>query len=284
MPSHTWFLVGRYQEAAQANAAALAADRAYAEATDFPTPLGRKTYHAHDVQFGLGAALISGDRALALQFVRQFNADFPSPEGYEPWVVMTAAHAYAALGRFAEPEQALAATAAPQPRPLLEAMRHYARAEAELRLARVADAQAEAAQIKPFDGAAGVTPATVVRIARLTLTGDLAMAAHDPAAAAGAFRQAAALQDKLAREVDPPAWWYPVRRSLAAALLAQGDAAAAEREADLVLRSWPADPVTLAVKAKAQAARHGPDAAALAAQARAAWRGDPRELSIWFVG
>lgn len=288
MPSHTWFRIGRYETAAEANAAALDADLAYAKATDYPTPLGRKTYHAHDVQFGLGAAMISGDSPLALRFVSQLNTDFPQPGTYAPWVELAAGHAYAALGRFAEPSQALAATARPQAKPFVEAMRHYARAEADLRLGRIADARAEAAQVAPLADAkaAASTPGRVVRIARLALDGDLAMAAHDPARAAAAFGQAASLQDALfqAHEVDPPAWWYPMRRSLAAALLAQGDAAAAEREADKALAAWPGEPVTLAVLAKAQAARHEAAASASAAQARAGWRGAPRELDAWFLG
>jgi hypothetical protein len=76
-----------------------------------------------------------------------------------------------------------------------------------------------------------------------------------------------------------------VRRSLAAALLAKGDAAGAEREADAVLQSWRLDPVTLAIRAGARRTlgRAG-DAAADLVAARRGWRGDPAGLRAAAVG
>ena len=49
--------------------------------------------------------------------------------------------------------------------------------------------------------------------------------------------------------MDPPAWWYPLRRSVAAALLAQGNVRAAKIEAQQALNSWPNDPLSLRVLA-----------------------------------
>jgi tetratricopeptide (TPR) repeat protein len=49
-----------------------------------------------------------------------------------------------------------------------------------------------------------------------------------PAEAIGQWKRAVAIQDALAYD-EPPAWFYPVRESLGAALLRQGDAAGAER-------------------------------------------------------
>ncbi|WP_298193197.1 hypothetical protein [Novosphingobium sp.] len=42
---------------------------------------------------------------------------------------------------------------------------------------------------------------------------------------------------------DPPAFWYPVRRDVAAALLASGDAAGARTAAEQSLRLRPRDAV-----------------------------------------
>lgn len=53
MPSHTYYRLGRYEDAALTNIAALKADAIYAEKTDSPTPLDRLMYHFHDAQFGL---------------------------------------------------------------------------------------------------------------------------------------------------------------------------------------------------------------------------------------
>lgn len=49
---------------------------------------------------------------------------------------------------------------------------------------------------------------------------------------------------------DPPAFWYPVRRDLAAALLAAGDKAGARRELDASLKLRPKDPVATAMLAQ----------------------------------
>jgi hypothetical protein len=283
MPSHTWYRIGRYEDAALANVAALDADRAYAEKTDFPSPLGRLTYHFHDIAFGLGAAMISGDSGVALKLVRQFNLDFPSPAAYDPQAEGAAAKVYAALGRFAPSSTVLDAPDTVAARPFLEAMRHYARGEAYLRLGRAADVRDEAALVTlPTDGSGGAPTsihAVIVEIARLSLQGDADLLEHQPGAAADAFAKAAALQEaRLARFNDPPTWWCPVRRSLAAALLAKGDAAGAEREASKVLETWKLDPLTLAIRAQARRQLHDPAAAQDEAAARGAWRGDPAML------
>jgi tetratricopeptide (TPR) repeat protein len=283
MPSHTYFRVGRYEDAALSNVAALKVDRAYAEKTDFPTPLGNLIYHFHDLQFGLGGALMSGDGKAALELVRQFNEDFPAPANYPSRVSGAAAQTYAALGRFAPPDQVMAAPDTVSANPFLEAMRHYARGEVELRLGRPAEARTEAALVAiPDKTAPGAKPSMSMvqtRIARLTLQGDADLMDHHAEAAAKAFTEAADLQEtQFADDVDPPRWWFPVRRSLAAALLAQGDAKGAEREASRTLKSWPHDPATLYVKSKAEAALHEPSASRDMAEAKARWHGDPQRL------
>jgi hypothetical protein len=81
------------------------------------------------------------------------------------------------------------------------------------------------------------------------LVGRAAMMEHRPQEAAVAFAQAAELQesDDFSSVSDPPAWHYPVRRDLAAALLGQGDIAGATREAQAALKYRPRDPGTLAL-------------------------------------
>jgi len=280
MPSHTWFRLGRYEDAAQANVAALDADRSYAERTDFPTPLGPKTYHAHDLVFGIGAAMMSGDGAIALGLVRRFTQDFPAP--YDTGAQYSAAVALEAFGRFAPAQSVLDAPDATAGKPFRAAMRHYARGEALLRLRRSGEARAEAALVTlPGGGSSDAGIAARVEIARLTLQGDADLLDHRPDDAAKAFADAARTQEtRLPRYFDPPAWWFPVRRSLAAALLAKGDATGAERETAAVLRVWKLDPITLAIQAAAERRLGQSDAAAKdEAAARAGWHGDPAELS-----
>ena len=88
---------------------------------------------------------------------------------------------------------------------------------------------------------------TMTFIARNVLIGRAAMLDHRPAEAAIAFSQAAELQesDDFSSVSDPPAWHYPVRRDVAAALLANNDRHGAKREAEAALRYRPKDPGTL---------------------------------------
>jgi tetratricopeptide (TPR) repeat protein len=280
MPSHTWFRLGRYEDAVQANLAALKVDRAYARATDFPTPLGALTYHFHDIAFGLGAAMMSGDRRAALALVRQFDQDFPSPATYNQQAQGAAAKVFMALGHLAPPRQVLGAPDTVASKPFLEAMRHYARGEAYLRLGRSGDVRAEAALVAAPSGAA-VSPeqSVLIKIAQRVLLGDAAMLDRQPDAAITAFTEAAKLQETwLGRYVDPPAWWFPVRRNLAAARLAKGDAAGAAREAATVLETWKKDPVTLALLARAERRLGTPAAGRDQAAALRGWRGDAAAL------
>ena len=284
MPAHTYYRVGRYEDAARANIAALQADLAYAQATHSPTPLGRLMYHFHDVQFGLAAAMLSGDSHIGLRLIDQFNRDFPDPAGYDNHTEMAAGLVYAGFGRLAPPRQVLSAPEGPSAKPFLIAMRHYARGEAFARLGNATAVRAEADRLRAFkesaaESAWGGMFSKTVRIASLVLDGRADRLAQDPSGAIRAFRQAAELQDaSFGQGGDPPRWWYPVRRSLAAALLAQGDVAAAERESSTVLGSWKLDPVTLAVRSAAERSRKDERAKLDWAAARRGWSGDPRAL------
>jgi predicted Zn-dependent protease len=116
----------------------------------------------------------------------------------------------------------------------------------------------------------------MMTIARLVLTGRAAMLDHQPALALRAFGKAAKVQEakKFAAISDPPAWWYPVRRDMAAALLDMGKPGDAIRMADATLVVRPKDPVTLALRAKAEDATGATiQAAADRRAARAGWVG-----------
>jgi predicted Zn-dependent protease len=75
----------------------------------------------------------------------------------------------------------------------------------------------------------------VMHVASKLLEGRVALAAGDQSAGISAYREAVGLQDKLIYD-EPPAWPWPVREHLGAALLAAGDAKSAQEvfAADLV--------------------------------------------------
>jgi predicted Zn-dependent protease len=75
--------------------------------------------------------------------------------------------------------------------------------------------------------------------------------------------------------------WYPTRRSLAAAMLANGDAIGAKGKIEELLIDWPSDPYSLWILAEAESAL-GNAAAAEAARARSRveWVGGPQTLAL----
>ena len=161
-------------------------------------------------------------------------------------------------------------------------MWRYARGEAAARRGDAAAVKAEAALVKASPdalakfGDSRPMAQAMVDVARLVLTGRAAMLEKRYADAEAAYRRAADLQDaRLGRLRDPPAWWYPVRRSLAAALLAEGQPDRAITQAREAMARWPHDPLASRIVSDGQAAL-GQDEAARAqmAAARANWSGD----------
>ncbi|MEO8373894.1 MAG: hypothetical protein ABI471_01625 [Sphingomonas bacterium] len=291
MPSHTFYWVGRYQDAADANVRAVAMGIENARRQGLPQPGGEwlLPYHGHNVQFGVGGALMSGDGkdALALS-APMLAAGSRNPDAANPFVQMAMGTAYAAQARFAEPKDVLAL---PDPGEKLGFARgywHYARGEAQARLGNAAGVRAELALIPKRLGSAKQEDMTahaaqLMRIARFVLEGRAAMIEGHPLLAAKAFEKGAALDETkmMAQLSDPPAWWYPVRRSYAAALLAAGKPKEALEQANIVLARRLNDPVTQSVRADAETALGMAEAAAKdRALVARGWRGDKASLEL----
>jgi len=100
--------------------------------------------------------------------------------------------------------------------------------------------------------------------------------------AAEAFEAGAAQQDTLlASTMDPPIWWYPIRRSAAAAWLEAGQFARAADVARASLKAWPDDALALLVLSRAEdAAGHTTDARHDDAAAIGNWEGDIAKVDI----
>jgi tetratricopeptide (TPR) repeat protein len=244
MPSHTFYWVGRYHDAAVANvkAAALAENDARAAKLSGDGSIWRLDYHAHNVQFGVGGALISGDGDEALRLAEPMLAALPRymPQSY--YATMAAGTGYAAEGRFADPQHVLALADPGEKAPLIRAFWHYARGEALARRGDASGVRAEAAAMvipplptKPQRGDKAARD--TARIGQLVLEGRAAMLDRQPQRAAAFYAQAVRLEETkdVTYYADPPAWWYPVRRSLAAALLVAGRPTEALAQADRAL-------------------------------------------------
>lgn len=254
MPSHTYFWVGRYQDAADTNWRAVEIGKANAKRLGLPEPKGvwDLPYHAHNVIFGLGGAMMAGDGRTALNLARPLVSHSTEREKAEPFSQMLAAAGYFAMARFDDPAAVLALA---EPKlPYLKAARHYARGEALVWLRDLAGAKAELAAIpaqvvaKEQGGKIDRdhrAPEQMLGITRGVLEGRIAMAEGRAKDAVKAFTAAADIEETkdFMQFSDPPAFWYPVRRDVAAALLAAGDPAGARTAAEASLRLRPRDAV-----------------------------------------
>jgi len=283
MASHTYIHIGRYEEVAALNARALEVDAEHARATDAPGALGSPDYYPHNLSFGMAGAEMAGDGALAVKFADDARVAFPP--GAHGDMSYLFARVMSAYGRYA-PDRALKM---PEPKAsdaMGVVMWRYARGEALAGRgddkAVLAESQGIAQVLASRDAARiGKFDQDQANIALRVLQGRAEMLEGRAADAAKTFAAAAQLQADAKWDMDPPPWWYPVRRSVAAADLEAGDDAGAVREADESLKAWPGDALALHVRALAeqklgQAARSEADAAA----ARAAWHGDPAGMAI----
>ena len=190
MSSHTFFRVGRYEDAAVANAQAIGVDGAYLRAARDATPQGKVAYHGHDLSFGLVSALASGDAPLALRLADHTWFAYPGSVADQRSARNVVARAYVVYGRD-DPARALALPEPDKDAPIPAALRHYARGEAFAARGDVASVRAVAAltaapdsAFKDFSDDDRAVARAVIQIAQLTLEGRAAMLEGHPQAAA----------------------------------------------------------------------------------------------------
>ncbi len=288
MPSHTFFRVGRYRDAMMSNVAAVALDRQYDGLARPPGGLSGMPLHGHNIHFGMGGALMAGGSAEGLKLAAWFLNVFDDIPADNLWRQITANDAYALYGRFGTQAQVEALKEPSAANPLQRVSWHYGRGEAASRRGDAAAVRAEVAAIRAIREAPGFATgpmaearASFTELFQRVLEGRAAMIEGNADAAIVAFSRAAALQAEDGDEGgDPPAIWYPTRRSLAAAMLAGGDAAGAKAKVEELLRDWPNDPYSYFVLSRAEAAL-GHEAAATEALRRAGaeWLGGDMSLA-----
>jgi tetratricopeptide (TPR) repeat protein len=234
MPAHIYIRTGDYAAAARVNEDAAAADRAYIKAAN-AQGVYPMMYYSHNLHFLVESYGRAGQfreaqrsaRQLA-EHVRPHVKAMPMIEGFLPSETFV-------LLRFArwddvlkqpEPDRATVVTHAVWQfaRGLAHAARSDAAEAEKARQSFAAEAQAIAGDT-PF----GLnTAASVLKVAAHLLDARIAQAKNDGRAAVEHLRRAVEAEDALNYD-EPPGWYYPVRESLGAALLLNGDAAGAER-------------------------------------------------------
>ena len=291
MPAHVYMRSGRYDDAIAANERSIAADARYLGEVDAQRAY-RVGYVAHNHHFLWAAAAMTGRGADAMAAAR---AAFPAAcgPGRTDRGTGILQHYYVlpvfTLVRFGRWREILEETLPPdvnEPYPL--AVWHYARGTAFARTGQVAAARRELAAVERLAAdprlaqarIKNINPAdALVRIARLTLAADIALAEQRPADAVAALAEATAIEDGLAYD-EPHLWLAPTRHALGAALIDAGRAADAERVYGEDLAHYPENGWSLAGLAQAQRRQGNVDAArATERRFQAAWRNADIALS-----
>ena len=237
MPGHVYIRTGDFEAAVKTNQLAAAADRAYLQASGSPGLYGAM-YYSHNLHFIAACSSMNGNYAEAHKAAEMLAThvgpmvkDIPPLEGF-----MTVPLAVEV--RFQKWDQILTM---PQPPAALQTTTvfwHFARGMALAAKGKVAEAEAEhhivseAADKTPPDQVFAMPvnnkAKDVLNIATNVLGAKIAQAKHDSTGAISLLRRAVAIQDTLKYD-EPPDWFYPVRESLGAVLLLNGNAAEAEK-------------------------------------------------------
>jgi tetratricopeptide (TPR) repeat protein len=236
MPSHIYWRVGRYEDAAEINQRAIEADQqffSWCRAGAFYSA----AYYPHNVHFLWAAAAAEGRRDIALSAARKLAAvtthrveEFYFLEEFVAIPSLT-------LARFGQWDALLGERRPDESRRYLTGIWHYTRG---LALARTGDLPAASEQLKALHTvieepvttelilAGGTSPASrLLQIGAEHLSGEIAAERDEWDEAVRALQAAVVLQDGLAY-MEPPPWYFPVRQALGAVLLDAGRPAEAE--------------------------------------------------------
>jgi tetratricopeptide (TPR) repeat protein len=229
MPGHIWLVLGDFNNTVAVNERAVEADRQYFAQTGVTGSYGM--YYLHNLQFLLYARTMQGRIADTSQVARQMSDAVKQVAGSMPEMAeIFEAFLTMAQARLLRWDEVLA-TRQPTASPVAVAFWRHARALAYVAkknydLARGEQAESEKLSKTldrnfPWDTN---KLGDVLDFASVVLS---ARVESSPAKAVPLWRKAVELQDRFVYG-EPPAWYYPVRESLGAALLLSGDAAGAE--------------------------------------------------------
>ncbi|HVI14330.1 MAG TPA: tetratricopeptide repeat protein [Pseudolabrys sp.] len=289
MPSHIYYRVGRYLDALKDNKTAVEVDEKYLADAKAPMGVYRLGYYPHNVHFVMASAQLAGDGQTVIAAAEKLRQLIPDEAARGIAMVQPVKAApYFAHAQFSTPKTILALPDPGDAIPYIKAMWLYARGVA-LAARRDSAAATEAADaIGTIERTAdfkllkesNVPAHEVLRIAQTLVLARIAQANGDYRTAVVRFERAAALQDALPY-TEPPYWYYPIRQSLAAALLQAGRYGEAEQQFQRALNRAPANGWSYYGLAELYKAR-GNAAAARKAEADLSrtWIGDHKLLQI----
>ena len=280
MPSHIYYRVGRYQDAARVNELAAKVDEDYIAACNAQGyyPAG---YYGHNIHFLWTSSEMEGRAQVSLDAARRLvkavdagNLAKQMPQGelfvFTPIVTMV---------RFGQWDTVLAE---PMPAPELKldtAVWLYARGFAHANKGQFDDALADRAKLAALTGADysnyeanGVPAKPMTLLALALLDGEIARRRGTLDGAVVRFRQAAEIEAALPY-TEPPWWHQPTAHLLGAALLEDGRPKEAEAVFRTSLKSYRRDGWALMGLAKAlEAQGKAEEAAQVRTQFDDAWK------------
>ena len=239
MPGHIFLQTGDFELAAKTNVNAAAADKAFVERTG-ATGIYPLMYWTHNIHFISYARAQQGRYDEAKQAAQEMSQNVGDAdlnmqmlEGFHLYPLMIDL-------RFNRWDTILSELAPRSERKLQRAFWQYARAMA---LAGQGKLDEAAAERKQFESLRKAIPSEsqflqnnkssdILALAAATLDAQLAWARGEKEKSIQEWRRAVKLESKIQYD-EPPAWFYPVRQSLAAALLRSGRA----KEAEAAFRS-----------------------------------------------
>src|SRR5438309_3156391 len=289
MPAHVYIRTGDYAATVKTNQDAAAVDRAYIKASGAQGiyPL---MYYSHNLHFIAMCAAMNGDYAeanknagLLAGHVAPHVKDMPPLEGFMtiPIAVDVRFHKWDEVLKMPRPDPEMK---------IITVFWHFARGmalaakgkvnEAEAEYQVVSDAEKNTPEDVVFAMPVDNKARDVLKIARDVLGAKIALAKKDNASAIALLQSAVAVQDTL-KYSEPEDWFFPVRESLGAALLINGDNAGAEKVFREDLDHHPRNPRSLfGLQQALKAQKRDYDAGFVEKQFQASWKGGNTQLKV----
>ena len=232
MPSHLYFVLGRYKDALNANLTAIDLDAALIAAVPETSAAYKYGLYPHNINFAMSSASMSGDGALAMSLADKLEKALrPNDPARNDFYTAAAIHPRL---RFETPAATLARPLPDAKQPIARDIAHYARGSAYAWQKDAKSAKAELDALAKARRSAGKSqsrrtrPDALLAVAEEVLRARITIAEGDTRAARRRLEAAIALQDEdMLFRGDPPPSDVPLRQSLAALLIRTGDATAA---------------------------------------------------------
>jgi tetratricopeptide (TPR) repeat protein len=237
MPAHVYIRTGDYEAAVKTNMDAATIDRAYIKSTG-AQGIYPMMYYSHNLHFIAMCAAMNGNYGesrknadLLVENVGPHVKAMPPLEGFMtiPMAVEIRFHHWNEILKMPQPDSSMKTATV---------FWHFGRGMALASTGKLNEAEAE---YKIVSDAEAATPPDVIfqmpinnkakdimKIAKDVLGAKMAVAKKDHGGAVVMLREAVEIQDTL-KYGEPPDWFFPVRESLGAVMLMNGDAAGAEK-------------------------------------------------------